>query len=81
MKPYTEEFLSEAKRMEEAGTLNMYVAEAIRNRVSAKALERELKLAIRKPGEYLKQPGSSHIHAAVQAACWTLLGLARKEGV
>lgn len=77
----TKEFLDECARMREAGTLNMYVDEAVTNKVTDAELERELKLAIKMHGKYMKQPGSSPLHCAVQAACWTLLGMLNKSRI
>lgn len=73
------DFIKEAERIADNGTMNMYVAKAIQNEVSSKEMEKEIKLAIKMHSKYDKQPGSSPLHSAVTAAMWTLLGMLRKS--
>lgn len=72
-------FLKVADEIEQNGTMNMHVADAIKKKVSSKEMEKEIKLAIKMHSKYDKQPGSSPLHSAVTTAMWTLLGALRES--
>jgi hypothetical protein len=61
------------------GLMNERVADAVESDADAKAIEKEIKLAIRMHGKWIRQPGSSHLHVAVQAGLYRLLDALRAE--
>ena len=73
------EFLKLVKEIEDNGTMNMYVGEAISKKVSSVELEKEITKAIKQHRKMGDQRGSSHLHSGVVMAMSKLLAELRKS--